>query len=148
MATYCGRGHHRPSYNHHDRQLLDARTVVGDQPTATTRRGHGFLVAAVVGSQRRTAMSVLCRFISSSEGPTLSANSRATASVEVSHSSEEKFVTEEVVMVLWTVEREMEVTSGGGHRIGMLGLWVSVATPPHTQAMPWVRTRPLRASSV
>ena len=48
----------------------------------------------------------------------MSANSRAAASAEVSHSSEEKFVMGEVVMVLWMVEREMEVASGGGRRIG------------------------------
>ena len=39
----------------------------------------------------------------------------------MSHSSKEKFITGEVVMVLWTVEREMEVVGGGGRRIGVLG---------------------------
>ena len=68
-----------------------------------------------MGSRRRTAVSALCRSISSSEGRTSSANSRAAANVEVSHSSEEKFVTGEAVMVLWTVEREMEVA---GREIG------------------------------
>ena len=66
----------------------------------------------------------------------------------MSHSSEEKFVTGEVVMVLWMVEREMEVTGGGGRRISVLGLQASVATPPRAQATPWVRTRPPRARSV
>ena len=42
----------------------------------------------------------------------------------MSHSSEEKFVTGEVVMVLWMVEQEMEVAGGGGRRIGVLGLQV------------------------
>jgi len=68
----------------------------------------------------------------------LSTNLRAAASAEVSHSSEEKFITGEVVMV----EREMEVAGGGGRRIGVLGLRASAAAPPRPQATPWVRTRP------
>ena len=121
-------GRRRPSCNHRDRQLLDARVVAGERPAAAARRGRGFSVAAAVGSRRRTAVSALCRSISS-EGRTSSANSRAAASAEVSHSSE-KFVTGEVVMVLWTVEREMEVAGGGGRRIGVLGLRVCAAAPP------------------
>ena len=51
-------------------------------------------------------------------------------------------------MVLWTVEREMEVAGGGGHRIDVLGLRASVAAPPRAQVTPWVRTCPPRARSV
>ena len=75
----------------------------------------------------------------------MSTNLRAAASAEVSHSSEEKFVMGEVVMVLWMVEREMEVAGRGGRHIGVLGLRASAAAPPRTLATPWVRTRPPRA---